>query len=63
MSKHLDCVQMKREGAEALRARLQNLTPQDIVLFWEEQERHLARMIAASRERHKGASAAPPISS
>lgn len=62
MNEDFDCVQMKREGADSLRARLQGLTPQEVALSWDERERKLARKIAASRERHQGAATAPPIS-
>jgi len=41
--KTFDCVEMKRRGAEKVRAQIENMTPQEELEFWRRQTDELRR--------------------
>lgn len=43
MKKTFDCVEMKRKGAEAVRKRLEGLTPEQELAYWRERTEALRR--------------------
>lgn len=49
MKKTFDCIEMKREGAKRLRARLEKMTRAEQLTFWRERTDALRRRAATVR--------------
>lgn len=49
MKKTFDCIEMKREGAKRLRARLEKMTRAEQLTFWRERTDALRRRAATLR--------------
>ena len=61
MKKTFDCIEMKREGAKRLRARLQKMTRAEQLAFWRERTDALRRRAYGVREKSPhGESASRP---